>query len=429
METHELEMRRKRGELNDKGKAILSKAMNEKRELTQAEVTQYDAIQADMASLAETISRLGTQERQEADLSRSMGRKAAWDGASVAAKAKAAVDADLALRCWALAGTGRATREMHAAADRLGIDPRERELEVRALSEGTNTLGGYGVGYEAIQAFDLAEKYYGPVRNLARVITTETGGSLPIPTLDDTSNTAEIVTEASGITTTADPLFGQTVLKPFQYVSKAVIVSQQLLQDSSIPLGTVLFEELGKRIGRKQNADFTAGAGTTLPFGVQVQASLGKTASATNAITWDEVFDLQGSLDPAYANRPNVGFMMHPSTATYLRKLKGATSGNYLWTMDVQGPSPDQSNGQGVAGRISGFPVYLNPDMDSAFSTNKRLVLFGDFASYWIQDAGGPRLARDESIRLLTNEVVFVAFRRSDGALVNTAAVKYLRTA
>ena len=51
----------------------------------------------------------------------------------------------------------------------------------------------------------------------------------------------------------------------------------------------------GTRIGRKQNYDFTIGGGTTLPFGVQVQASLGKTAAATNAITFDEVIDLYHS--------------------------------------------------------------------------------------------------------------------------------------
>jgi HK97 family phage major capsid protein len=423
------EMRRKRAALHDEAKEILKRAMDAKRELTEAERKRVDTIYGDVDRLKADGERMARSEAEEAYLAQSAGRKVPWGGELRAARERAAADADAAVRAWALHGRGQATRGMLEAADRFGIDPASKELDLRALSEGTNTAGGYSVGYESIRAFDDAEKYFGPVRNLARVITTETGATLPIPTIDDTSNTAEIVTEASGITTTADPAFGQVNLKPFQYVSKAVVVSQQLLQDSAIPLAEVLFAKLGERIGRKQNADFTAGGGTSLPFGIQVQASLGKTASATNAITWDEVFDLQGSVDPAYANRPGCGFMMHPSTATYLRKLKGQTSGNYIWTMDVQGPSPDQANAQGIAGRISGFPVYLNPDMDSAFTTSKRLVLFGDFASYWIQDAGGARIVRADELRLLTNEVVFVAFRRSDGNLVNTAAVKYLRLA
>ncbi len=421
------ELRQSRADLADKARVILNKAAGERRELTAEEVRQHDDLIRKIDGLRATIDREEALGAIEADLATSRGRKA-WDGATVAAQAKAKADADLAVRGWALSGTGRASKDMLAACDRLEIDPHSRELEIRALSVGTTDAGGYSVGWEAVRAFDEAESYYGPVRNLARVFTTETGAQLPCPTIDDTANTAEIVTEASGITTTADPVFGQVLLKPFQYVSKAVIVSQQLLQDSAIPLGDVLFGELGRRIGKKQNTDFTTGAGTTLPFGVQVQASLGKTASATNAITWDEVFDLQGSLDPAYANRPGVGFMVHPTVATYLRKLKDS-SNRYYWDLSIPEASNAQGNAQGIAGRISGFPVYLNPAMDSAFSTNKRLVLFGDFSSYWIQDAGGPRLVRADELRLLTNEVVFVAFRRTDANLVNTAAVKYLRTA
>lgn len=421
MTTQSRELREQRAKLHEEAKKILQRAMDEKRELTTEERKTIDANYYNVDKLKAQVDRI------EAELSQPQARKTSgWSDTLTAARSGAAADADLAVRAWAL--EGRASTAMLAAADRFGIDPRGREIDLRALSVGTTDAGGYAVGYEAIQAFDMAEKYFGPVRNLARVITTETGATLPIPTVNDTSNTAEIVSEGSGITTTADPVFGQVNLKPFQYVSKAVIVSQQLLQDSAIPLAEVLFAKLGERIGRKQNTDFTTGAGTTLPFGVQVQASLGKTASATNAITWDEVFDLQASVDPAYANRPGAGFMMSSTVATYLRKLKDSQN-RYLWEMSLQAPSPDTGNMRGVAGRIAGYPVYINNDMDATFATNKRLVLFGDFGSYWIQDAGGPRIVRADEIRLLTNEVVFVAFRRSDANLVNTAAVKYLRTA
>jgi HK97 family phage major capsid protein len=359
----------------------------------------------------------------EAWCGQSRGRKAGWP---VDAAVSDSASADMALRAWAC-GT-RASSSMREAAERYGIDIQNPELDLRALSVGTATAGGSAVQNEANRAFDLAEKWFGPMRQLATVYQTTTGAPLPVPTVDDTANTAEIVAEGSAITTTADPLFGSVTLDPHKYVSRAVIVSMELLQDAAIPLADVLGGELGKRIGRKQNTDFTAGAGTTLPFGVQVQASLGKTAAATNAITFDEVLDLQAAVDTAYATRPGAGFMVHPSTANYLRKIKDSQN-RYLWEMSVQGPSPAQGNIRGEAGRIAGFPVYLNADMDSAFSTNKRLVLFGDFRSYWIQDAGPPILVRADELRLLTGESVFVAFRRSDGALVNTAAVKYLRTA
>lgn len=424
--TKQEELKAQKTALRGENQALLNRAQHDKRNLTVAEQAQFDRRVAQMSEIEAVLA--GETEGLSGYWSESRGRKTETVVADMLAVggARTQSDADLALRAWALGS--KASTSMREAAERAGINVSNPELELRALSEGTTTAGGYTVQNEAIRAFDLAEKFFGPVRSLSTVYETPTGGGLPVPTVDDTANTAEIVAEAGAITTTADPLFGQVLLRPFQYVSKAVIVSNQLLQDAAIPLAPVLGEELGKRIGRKQNSDFTTGAGTTLPFGIQVQASLGKTAATTNAITWDEVLDLQAAVDPAYSNRPGSGFMMHQSTANYLRKLKDSQN-RYLWEMSLQGPSPAQANAAGIAGRIVGFPVYINNDMDSALSTNKRLVLFGDFRSYWINDAGGPLLRRADELRLLTNETVFVAFRRSDGNLANTAAVKYLRTA
>lgn len=113
-----------------------------------------------------------------------------------------------------------------------------------------------------------------------------------------------------------DPTFGVVTLGSFKYSSKAVIVPWELLQDSSINLPQYLGNKLGERVARKQNTDFTAGGGTTLPFGVQVQAALGKTAAATNAITFDEVIDLYHSVDAAYPGRISGSWSTTPSRRT-----------------------------------------------------------------------------------------------------------------
>jgi HK97 family phage major capsid protein len=67
--------------------------------------------------------------------------------------------------------------------------------------------------------------------------------------------------------------------------------------------------------------------------------------------------------------------------------------------------------------------------MSSTFATNNRLVLFGDFGAYHIQEAGGLTVIRADELRLLNHQVVFLAFQRSDGALAEANAVRYLRTA
>jgi HK97 family phage major capsid protein len=233
------------------------------------------------------------------------------------------------------------------------------------------------------------------------------------------TNSGEIVADGGAITTTVDPTFGVMTLGSFKYSSKAVIVPWELLQDSSINLPQYLGNKLGERVARKQNTDFTAGAGTTLPFGVQVQAALGKTAAATNAITFDEVIDLYHSVDVAYRSRPNFRFMVHDNTAAYLRKLKDSQN-RYLWEMSLQAGQPD---------RMFGHEVVINNDMDSAFTTNKRLVLAGDFGAYHVRDAGAVTIMRADELRMLNGQVVFLAWQRSDGNLAEANAVRYLRTA
>lgn len=85
-----------------------------------------------------------------------------------------------------------------------------------------------------------------------------------------------------------------------------------------------------------------------------------------------------------------------------------------------------------VAGQpdtMFGVPVIVNNDMDSAFTTNKRLVLAGDFGAYFVRDAGPIQILRADELRMLNGQVVFLAWQRSDGNLAEANAVRYLRTA
>jgi len=152
---------------------------------------------------------------------------------------------------------------------------------------------------------------------------------------------------------------------------------------------------------------------------IDAARSAGKTAAATNALTWDEVIDLYHSVDIAYRSRPSSAFMMHDSTAAYLRKLKDSQN-RYLWEMSLQVGLPDRAFGQ---------PVVINNDQDSALTTAKRLVLYGDFNAYKIRDAGAVQVYRADELRILNGQVVFLAIQRSDGNLADTTAVKYLRLA
>lgn len=417
------EMRERRAKLFEDAKAILDKARNEKRDSTGEEGAQVDAIFAQMDKLKADIDREEREAVEAAALTESRGRKA--QPTSVVEES-AQVNGDLALRAWLLQPAVEAnvkgaciTDEMRSACERLGLSPMAKSFDLRALSVGTPTAGGNTIPNEAMRSFLEIQKWYGRVENLAFGVDTETGATLPWPTADDTANTGELLTEGTGATTTADPATAVVNLSAYKMSSKAVLISIELLQDSSIPLPTYLGQALGTRIGRVKNTYFTTGTGTSQPGGVQVKASLGKTAAATNALTLDEIIDLYHSVDIAYRQGPSVRFMLHDTVAAYVRKLKDSQN-RYLWETSVQVGQPD---------RLFGVPVEINNDMDSAFSTNKRLLLFGDFSKYIVRRAGGVTIGRTDDLYWLTDQVAFKGIQRVDGNLVDTTAVRYLRTA
>lgn len=405
-----------RVKLHEDNKLLLDKAGAEKRTLTGEEQQEYDRRDARIDDIRKTLDRAEKSENEDRVLSESRGRRT--ETAIVPVTNIREEDQALAFRAWACGEY--ATQEMIDAAERIGYKRWDRrELEMRALSVGTTTAGGNSVVNEMTRGFFEAEKWFGTMRQVGTVWRTSTGAPLPIPSADDTANVGEIITEGSAVTTTADPTFNTLSLGAFKYSSKAVIVSVELLQDSLIPLPEYLGRRLGERIGRIQNTHFTVGAGTTLPFGVATQASLGKTAAATNAITFDEIIDLYASVDRAYRDVPGAGWMMNDVTATMLRKLKDSQN-RYLWEMSLQEGTPD---------RIFGKPVYYNGDLDSPTATNKRVVLYGDYSNYVIRDTSDVIFIRADELRVLNHQVVFLAFQRSDGNLPNVSSIRYLRTA
>jgi HK97 family phage major capsid protein len=373
----------------------------------------FDRMHARMVEIRGTLDARAAVEAEESDLSRSRGRQTQ---SLIEVGGLSSASLDLATRGWLLGP--RARPEHIAAAAELGFDYTRAELSTRALNSVTATMGQNTIPDEVMRAFTDALKYFVPIRDYATVIPTGTGGPLPIPTTDDTQNTGEIISDSGAVTTTADPTFGQVTLHPYKFSSKAVLVSVELLQDSYINLPAWMGTKLAQRIGRVQSSKFTVGTGTSEPKGIQVAATLGKTAASTTAITFDELIDLSQSVDVAYRTRPGIAFMAHDSTIASLRKVKDSQN-RYIWEISTQVGVPDS---------LFGRPVITNNDMDQLGGANRRVALFGDLSAYWIQDAGPVVLIRADELFVLNHQVAFLGFQRSDGNLTDTTAVKYLRT-
>lgn len=288
--------------------------------------------------------------------------------------------------------------------------PERRDLNVATGADGEYTIPeGFMADLErTLLAFN------GP-RQVSRIIPTSSGNPIPWPTVDDTGNPGTAAAEASAVGASVDPTFGENILNAYKTKSGAVLISQELLEDSAFNMGSLIPELLGERIGRRENAVMTTGTGSSEQQGVVTGSSLGVTAAAVAALTADELIDLEHSVDPAYRSGGSVGYMFHDSTLLAIRKLKDG-NGQYLWQPGLQVGAPDVINSR---------PYTVNQNM-ATLATGQRTVLFGDYSKFIIRDVGTIRVYRLDERYRENDQTGFMAFKRSDSRVINSGAIKHL---
>jgi HK97 family phage major capsid protein len=308
-----------------------------------------------------------------------------------------------------------------SAEERAALQGGVTKVETRMQVTTTPASGGYTVPTELSDQIIKSMKAWGPMydENICTVMNTSSGNPIDIPTIDDTAVAVAKHTEGGTVTDDggSDATVGQKTLNAYAYDTEWVKFSWELAQDSIFNFETLLGDLLGQRLGRRANTELTTGDGTGDPNGIVTASTLGKTAAATAAITWDEIIDLEHSVDPAYRASPKTRYMFNDSTLSAVRKLKDG-NGNYLWQAgDVQ---------KGIPGSFNGRSYSINQAMDS-LAAAKKVMLFGDFSKYFVRKVGGIVMfvARER----FAPDIGLLGLIRLDGELGDTAAVKHLITA
>ena len=286
------------------------------------------------------------------------------------------------------------------------------------MSTGTDAQGGYTVPTEVSGTIIEALKAFGGMRSVATVISTATGVPMTMPTSDGTAEEGEILGENTAAAA-ADPSFGVVNLGVHKYSSKTVAVPIELLQDSNADIEAFVNNRLITRLGRITNKHFTVGTGSSQPSGVLTGATLGVTGAKAqvDSVTYDDLVELEHSLDPAYREGGRCAFMFADTTLKAIKKLKDG-QGRPLWLpgIDVKEPAS-----------ILGYRYVINQSVPAMAATAKS-VLFGDFSKYIIRDAMGITMYRfADSAFAQKGQVGFLAFMRSGGVLTDAQAVKFFQ--
>ena len=387
------ELLEKRGRLASEMRAILAANPGE---LTTEQREKFDRIDADLTALDDVISR---EER----------------AASIEARLAAPARPTLAGLETASASKRNSDEHRAAFASYLregGAIP----VEYRDLTSGTAASGGYLVPQGFSGELSSAMKDYSGVLAAARVFPTSTGAPIAWPTVDDTANVGELLSENTQ-TAALDMSFASVTLNAYIFSSKRILVSNSLLQDSAFPVDSFLAQKFAERIGRSLNAYLTTGTGTSQPKGVVTAASLGKTGTTgqTLSVIYEDLVDLMHAVDPSYRKSAKCGYMMNDSSLKVVRKLKDSQN-RPLWEPSLQAGQPDT---------LLGYPVWVNSDM-AAMAANAKSILFGDFSQYIVREAMAVSVMRSEHIAADKFQTMFAAFARYDGNFVGpTSALKY----
>ena len=397
-----IELRGKRAQLIKDADAIVAAAQAEGRSMTSEEKTKFEAIEADARGFKQEIDIIERNAEMKKEL-------AANEGEARAAAPKAS--ASSAFSKYLRHGMGSLN-----AQERSMIQKRGTATQIA----GTDSLGGFLVPQEFSNELDVATLFTGEVERLAKKLNTASGGLLDYPTVDDTATDANQIGEGSAVTV-QDMTFANKQLSAYNY-SSLVKVSQQLLQDSAFDLNSFLVEAMGERIARATNAAFTTGdPGSPVvpqPTGIVTGSSLGNTAAGAAAITADDILDLIYSVDSSYRNKASFGLMAHDNIIAAVRALGvGATNDFPIFIPSLEVGQPD---------RIFGIPVYVNNDMQSSIATATKTMIAADFSKYVVRNAGGVQMLRLNERFADELEVGFVAYKRADGVVLNSAAVKHL---
>ena len=370
-------------ELREKRAALAQQAI----EVASSDPEKFEKLMAEADKLKGDINRIERAEELDAELRAStrppldnVGSENRTDNAN--AEYKKAFDGYLR--------TGNAGRELRTYAP---------------MTDGVEGAFIAPVGFQ--NALVDALKAFGGMRKIASSISTATGNDLKWPTANDTATVGERLSENTAVGQ-ANPTFSSVTLKAYTYSTKMVNVSNQLLQDSAIDIEGYLTKAFAKRLGRITNSDFTIGqgSGSSQPMGIVTAATAGPTSEDTLVVSYDDLVNLEHSVDPDY--RQGAKFMFNDAVLKQIKKLKDA-QGRPLWVSGVASKEPDT---------ILGYQYVINQDMPAPTSTQP-LALFGALDNYLIRDVKELAVLRLNERFAELFQTAFIGFARFDGALLD----------
>lgn len=290
-------------------------------------------------------------------------------------------------------------------------------FDVRALQ----SAGGTAIPTTFYDQVTVYLRTDNPIYQVATVLDTPDGHSIVLPRLTaDPAHGGTVTAEATGINE-LDPTISSVQLDAYKYAI-VTLWSRELDTDNVINLQDLIARASARELTLDMGDHFATGSGSGQPNGFITAASNGGTANGTalGASSWT-FFGPHDLVDLFYGRaagyRTNGSWMMSTTAITKARKFRD-NNNQFIWDPSLVAGQPD---------RFLGRPVYENPSMAAVASASKS-VAFGDFSRYFIRRLP-LRVEVSDEYKFSADQRAIKVVERTDGDLVDTAAIAYLVSA
>lgn len=329
------ELMEKRAELQARLEELANGANAETRAMNDDEVKEFDAAEAEIRAIDETLAR-----------------------------------AERARKITAPAAATATVEERAAADERAFVDYlRGRVTEMRDGEQNID-LGGNG----AIIPSSIAQKVVRKVVELCPILQKaqmyHSKGALKVPVWGNANTTHNIAvgyqTELSEITADAGKF---TSVDLGGYLGGALtLIGKTVVNNADIDVVGFVVNEMAARIAEFLEGELLKGSGSANSHATgAISTTNTLLAGSTSAISVDKLIELQAKVPQVY--QANSCWTMNPATFTAIRQLKDGQS-RYILQDNIAGAFPYM---------LLGKPVYISDNMPTVASAAKA-VLYGDYS-------------------------------------------------
>lgn len=391
------------------------KAESEKRDLTGEEKEQFERGMADVTDCDNQIKTLKDKETR----SQFLASADKWESEPQRKTAPAPVSE-----------TRKSTDDFAMGAFRKFIRAGSNALnysETRALSQGTDSAGGYlnpptVWNNNLIAAIDNAVV----VRQLATKYSFTGSDTLTFPRLSTDMSAPTWTTEVAGPDEDSSTALDNVTLTP-QQLSKLVKVSMKLLAISNFPVEQLIQDRLAYQFAITLENGYLNGRGAATyyePIGIFNVAATGHMEEATldistgntqTAITADGLQNAKWDMLPQY--HAGARWIFSPEAMGNIAKLKDG-EGRYMWQPSLAAGVPDT---------LLGLPVDVSAYVPHVFTTGQYVGALCNWRGYYIADLQQLTVQRCVELYSGNSQIGFIARMYTDGKGVDSQAFRRIK--